>query len=281
MVRKVLYPAVFVLIVLAVGSAYAAFDFQSVYTFTTAVDMVDGQIRDSAGNIVQDGALVQYIVGIEGAAIVDPLDYFGNLETANGVADTLGEQAAAVAWLNGGADPAAISGGMNVLAADLVTTPFTGEFETINGIVSLNGIQHWDWRVDPAYTAMPRVQVGLGVDPIAIRAWNLTKQELLDFCTEIPKEAWYMTTRERGMSDGPNAPADMAMVVGLGWVPPGGDPTAFGWVFDSYVGVEVAMGLRTQNRTDTFLVPCPIIPEPGTMLLIGGSALLLLIRRKK
>jgi hypothetical protein len=270
---------VFVLIVLAVGSAYAAWDFQSVYTFSLAVDMVDGQIRDNAGNIVQDGALVQYIVGLEGTPIVDPLEYFDYDDS--GVIDLgTAEHVDCTAWLNAGADPADISGGMNVLAYDLVTTVFTGEFETINGIVSLNGMQNWDWRVDPGYASMPRVQNGMGCDPLAIRAWNLTKEELLDFCTVAPKEAWYMTTRERGMSDGPHAPPDMAMVVGLGHVPPGADPTAYLWALDSYVGVEVAMGLKPQNRTDVFLLECPI-PEPGTMLLIGGSALLLLLRRKK
>jgi hypothetical protein len=279
MVRKVLYPAVFVLIVLAVGSAYANWNFTSVYTFKLASDFIDGTIHDEYGATVQDGALVQYIVGIDGAPIVDPAQYFGDLENTNGVIDTPGEVDAATLWLNGGADPAAISGGMNVLASDLVTTTFTGEFETIGGVVSLNGIQDWDWRIDPAFSSGPVVQAGLGCDPIAIRAWNITKQQMLDFCTQPPLEAWYMTTTERGMSDGPHAPADMAMVVGLGYVPPGGDPTAYGWELNSYVGVEVAMALRPMNQTDVFFLEC--IPEPGTMLLIGGSALLLLIRRKK
>ncbi len=281
MVRKVLYPAVFVLVALMVSTAYGSWSFKSVYTFTTEVDAVDGGIRDNDGNYVDDGSLVQYIIALDDHPIVDPLEYFGSLETGNNLVDTPLELAEVTTWLNNGADPADISGGYNVLATD-GTVNFAGEFETVDGKLSLHGITNWSAGEDPLYSSSPpSISQGLGLDPLAIRAWNLSKEEMADFCTVGGVEAWYMTSRERGMSSGTYAPPDMAMVVGLGYVPDGIDPDVFGWGgMDAYVGVEVYMALKTQNRTDVFLAECPI-PEPGTMLLIGSSALLLLLRRKK
>ena len=268
MVRKVLYPAVFVLIMLAVGTAYAAWDFKSVFTLPGLGEFYD----ETGAALVQDGSYVQFIVGLQGSPIVDPAQHFGDLESADGAINTPGEAAAATTWLNAGADPAAISGGLNVLCYNTPMT-FTGEFTTVGGAVN------WDYLNPPwgPGNPAPVVANGLGWDLIGMRVWNVSQGDLEEFCTVPGVQVWYTTDREFGSQ--PNG--DTGWMVGMGSVGPGEDPTAAGWGFQGTVGVEVATGAKPKNMTDVFLLECAPIPEPGTMLLIGSSVLLLLIRRKK
>jgi hypothetical protein len=104
------------------------------------------------------------------------------------------------------------------------------------------------------------------------RVWNLTREEMETFCTRPGEELWYTTGVEYGAWDqyaGGN-PLDPWMVGapdGISMYNLTGDPF-----------------YRSQNVLDHHLATCggePIIPEPGTMLLIAGSALLLVLRRKK
>lgn len=269
MVRKVLYPAVFVLALLMTAPAVASWPFIAVENATIGVYGIDGRFYENDGmTLVETGALVQFIVALDGSDIVDPLEYFD--ADMNGVVDDGPELAAMTAWVNGGADPAAISGGLNVLAS---AVGFTGE-EALDapGYLLVDAVA----ESGSAYSIVP----GDTYDKIAYRSWNLTKEELETFCTRPEEEIWYLTGREleshNNAGDGP----DTGWWIGM----PGADgsaPAPEDWVgFSSLIGWEVLQGLRTQYTLDTHLGTCPI-PEPGTMLLIGGSVVLLLIRRKK
>ena len=272
MVRKVLYPAVFVLVVAIASAAYATWKFESV--FTIAYDPApDGRFYDETGLSLLDGTYVQFIVGTDSSAIADPLEYFGDLETANGVVDTALEVAECTTWLNNGANPADISGDLNQLTYNSTLT-FTGELVTAAGHV------YFEYTDPPWSGAAPVIVPGMGMDLLAVRVWNVSKEDLEAFCTVPLTEVWYTTDREFGTVGSPTYPVpDTGWSVGMGSVPDGANPVDYDWGFTGTIGVEVSYG-KPKNMTDVFLLECPI-PEPGTMLLIGSSALLLLLRRKK
>jgi len=139
----------------------------------------------------------------------------------------------------------------------------------------------WFYFLPPwAPKLAPNIQYGMGADLIAMRVWNVTMEQLETFCTVPSTEVWYMTDREMSVESLMPPALDSGWCVGMGDIPQGGDPMSYGWAFTGVVGADVKEGLKPQNMTDTFLLECPI-PEPGTMLLIGSSALLLLLRRKK
>ena len=121
------------------------------------------------------------------------------------------------------------------------------------------------------------INVGNKTDHFGWRAFNLSKQDLLRYCAVIGTSVWYTDGREFGSYAG---------FPDTGWMVSGGDPTIepADWPgFFGYIGYEIYLGgPRQKNQIDHHLLTlltC-IVPEPGTMLLIG-SALLLLIRRKK
>jgi hypothetical protein len=285
MVRKVLYPAVFVLVLLMASSALATgggWKFVGLttinYTAYPPPYNVDGRIYMPDGTtLVAEGSLLQIVIGVDGADIVDPLEYFD--ANTNGMIDGAELQNVAL-WVEAGADPAAISGGTNVLAYG--TLGFTGEFAmTSPGAV--------DWFA-PAGSE-PLISNGVAQDKIAWRAWNLSKEDLLKWCNlaEHPEmmgvELWYTDGRELGTHSNPGEGPDTGWWVGMPSMALGGDVTS--WVgFNSPIGAEVydyqvngTLDRRSQNKLDHYLGIC--VPEPSTMLLIGGALLLLLIRRKK
>ena len=268
MVRKVLYPVVFVLAVLMAGPAVAGWDFYTCKTATVS-DGLEVLIYDSDGvTPVATGSLVQVVIGLEGAAIVDPLEHFDT--DISGVLEGA-ELAAMTAWINAGADPAAISGGTNVLAT---ASNFTGEGAFSSpGAFNINALQ----ETGNAYDIAP----GSWFDKIAYRAWNVSKTQMEEFCTIPEQEIWYLTGREIGTLTDPNGGPDTGW-----WIGQPGDglphpPSDWGG-FNGLVAYELSLmgGWRDQYQLETLLGTCPI-PEPGTMLLIGGSVVLLLIRRKK
>lgn len=290
MVRKVLYPAVFVFVVLLTAPALAAgggWQFNTISTldytmYPPPYDQVDGKIYQSDGvTLVQESSLVQIIIALDGAEIVDPFEFFDVND--NGVIDVVGEQEAVSAWVNAGADPMVISGGTNVLAYG--TQGFTGEFLTSGGMVT--------WAASAG--AEPIIANGLAQDKLAWRAWNLTPEELDKWCNfeEFPEmigvELWYTDGRELGTHPNDGGGPDTGWWIGMPSLGPGGDVSTWSG-FVSPIGAEVydyfidppgggPSDRRSQNRLDKYMGTC--IPEPGTMLLIGSAVLLLLIRRKK
>jgi hypothetical protein len=270
MVRKVLYPAVFVLVLLMVSGAYATWSFESLFTLTPPT-WPDGRFYDHTETGLLDGTYVQIIVGTESSAIVDPLEYFDYDDS--GAVDTGTELADVTTWLNDGADPAEISGGLNQLVYNSTLT-FTGELETQAGEV------YFDYNEAPWNGSPPVIVPGVGMDLLAMRVWNVPKSGLESFCTVLGQEVWYTTDREMGtITSPPYSTPDSGWCVGMGEVPDGQNPLDYGWGFSATIGIEALMGARL-NSTNVHLATCPI-PEPSTMLLIGGSALLLLLRRKK
>ena len=268
MVRKVLYPAVFVLLVLMTAPAFGTWAFQAVESATVGIYGIDGRFYEDDGvTLVQTGALVQFIVALEGSAIVDPLEYFDTND--NGTTEGA-ELAAMTAWVNAGADPAAISGGLNVLAT---AVNFTGEAAlSAPGYVLVDAIA----ETGSNYSIVP----GDTFDKIAYRSWNLSKEQMETFCERIDEELWYLTGRELESHTNVGGGPDTGWWIGAPGFEGGGAPEPEDWTgLNSLIGWEIAYGLRTQYTLDTLLGVC--IPEPGTMLLIGGSVVLLLIRRKK
>jgi len=266
MVRRVLYSAAFVLVVMVAGSAVAGnWYFQNMYTLDPVSDSpYDGTFyldNGGAGHgaAVQSGAFAQWIIGVSGADIVDPLDYFDAND--NGQIDSGAELTAVTSWVNDGADPSDLDSN-NVLITG--SQGFTGE-------MALTSAGKLDWS---AGEPNPLINVGLGQDYIALRVWNLTKTELENFCTVEGQEIWYITDREMGAGGG----RDTGWSVGCGSVAQGADPAE--WTFGATMGVEAYIN-SGYNELDQHLGTCPPIPEPGTMLLIGSAALLLLVRRKK
>ena len=268
MVRKVLYPAVFVLMVLMASPAFASWPFWAAYTANPDAGYAyDGRIyMPDTTTLVPEGAFVQFILDTEGDGLDDPLAYFG------------GDVAAITAWVNAGADPSAIGDDVLLTASGWDGTSEIGQ----------------DWGFTPAgpgeilvYPDNPfNVTVGDTGDLFGYRVWNLSLDEMATFCTRPGEELWYMTGVEYGA-----------------WIGAGGDPLDPWWIgapdssapgdwnFFGEVGSEVAAHIadpsnplyRSQNVLDVHLATCgdPVIPEPGTMLLIGSSALLLVLRRKK
>ena len=269
--RRIALGAAVLVVLLAGSPSHGAWCFNSVYTFTPARDGVDGRFYEADGQtLVNDGALAQFIVGIHGAPIVDPLEYFDGLGNGSGSIDTPAELSAVRSWLNSGADPAAISNGTNVLASDLVV--FTGEFELVGGSL------YWDRYTAPGWGVAPIIRPGWGTDLIGIRVWNLTKGELLDWGSSHGQEVWYNTDREFGHGTGPYAP-DAGMCVGAGYLAPGVDALPRNWGLNATIGAEVYEGYRDMNRLDHYLGS--VAPEPALVPLIGAGLLLLALRRRK
>ena len=258
MARKVLYPAVFVLVLMLASPALAGWQWWGVSTLLP-IQGVDGRFYNDAaspdGNtLVQPGALVQFILDIEGDGIDDPLEFF-DADDSGAIEQGTPEMVAVTAWLNAGAAP---------VDDDILITggSFTGEL-----LVGPPG-EIMDFPLEPYI-----ISAGAAGAQFAFRAWNLTPQQMEEFCTVLDVEAWYLTGRE--FSSYPTT-GD------TGWAIGGGDPTVppESWSgFVGSIGLEVFNGLKTQNTLDTHLATC--IPEPGTMLLIGSAALLALVRRKK
>jgi len=290
MVRKVLYPAVFVLVVLMASSALAlggGWKFNRITTLNYTGQPppkgnVDGRIyQDDGVTLVDEGSLFQIIIGLDGADIVDPLVYFDDpLNGGNGNGTIEGaEKDAVAAWVQAGADPADISGGTNVLAYG--TLGFTGEFATVGGAVT----QVY------APGSEPIISNGLAQDKLGWRAWNLTKEDLMKWCNleEHPEmfgvELWYTDGREYFTHANTGGGPDTGWWIGMPNMGPGGDVSTWAG-FVSPLGAEIYayyMGpqptARSENRLDQYLGIC--VPEPSTMLLIGGAIVLLLARRKK
>jgi len=296
--RKVLYPAVFVLLVLMSAPAVAATEgnyfIGTIETALESVYGVDGRVYWDPGTgaeLVPTGALAQFIVARDGADIVDPLEYF-DTEGGAGI-DTPTELAAVRTWVNAGADPSDISSGTNKLMHTVSDPNWTGEVGLVNP-----GELLYDWSQDPNYSSGehgPTVEYGLGKDLIAVRIWNLSKDELEDWCNTPGEQIWYMTDRELHTDymnelvggDPPDYPGDGGFIVGQGSMPEGASPGDYTWSFGGTIGTESLYSAWVlyedpplQMTLDSHLGTCPI-PEPGTMLLIGSAALLLLIRRKK
>jgi hypothetical protein len=256
MAKRLLYPAVLMLVVLMTGPAFG-WSFTGCVTVTEAYWGADGLVYMNDGStLVQAGALVQFVIGLDGAPIVDPLSFFD--VNTNGVIDAGAEKAAVQAWVNAGANPAAISGGTNVL---LTASNWNGTTTLATpGEVNL-------FPADPY-----NITTGIALDKFEWRIWNLTPEEMEDWCTVPGQELWYGTGREYGSYDWGDT----------GW---NVNPDPANWVgFFGYVGWEVYMGTRDQNTLDTYLGTCgegPVIPEPGMMLLIGSAGLLALLRKKK
>jgi hypothetical protein len=265
MAKRLLYPAVFVLLIMMTGPAFG-WPFDICDTQEWGAPYPDGKIYMPDGTtLVQTGALVQFVIGLNGAPIVDPLSFFD--ANTNGMIDDGAEKAAVQAWVNAGADPGVISGGTNAL---LTASNWNGETALIGpGVVFVD-----PWGETGSSYAISN---GVGGDKFAWRAWNLSKEELAEWCTVPGEELWYTDGREYGWGiegdTGWTLPMDLANFVG----------------FAGTIGWEVAYSgsnpdYRTQDRLDHLLGVCgegPIIPEPGMMLLVGSAALLALLRKKK
>jgi len=270
MVRKVLYPAVFVLAMLIVAPAFGNWLFW--YCENSRLDTygIDALFYENdQTTLVEEGSLVQFVIALGSAPIVDPLEYFdtdhsGQLEWGTP------EYANMVAWVNAGADPAAISGGTNVL---MTAANWGGETA-----LSMPGY----FVVDPVletgnpYSIVPGNTFGL----MAYRVWDLSKEEMETFCTRPMEELWYLTGRELTSHNNQGGGPDTGWWLCMPGNEGGGACAPADWAgFNGLVGFEILNNLRTQYTLNTLLGIC--IPEPGTILLIGGSVLLLLLRRKK
>ena len=266
MVRKVLYPAVFVSVMLMAATAFGAWPFIYCMTATPDETEVEGRIfMPDAVTLVPEGCLVQFIVDLGGDGIDDPLSFFD--ADHNGVTEGA-ELDAVTLWIRAGADPGTLPGGNDVLLAGSGWdgTSVIGNGGTGAGVV-------YEYPIDPYV-----ITTGLTPNQLAWRVWNMSEETMETFCTRLDEEVWYTTGRELGSFEAP----DSGWWIGA----PTGVP-ADSWVgFSQYIGWEVLMYMetgdpmyRSQNVLDTKLATC--VPEPGTMLLIGGSALLLLLRRKK
>jgi hypothetical protein len=273
MVRKVLYPAVFVLVALMAGSAFAGWQFVLVQTANPEYGYeYDGRIYMPDGmGLVPEGSLVQFILDTEGDGLDDPMSFFD--VDMSGAIEFGPELDAVTMWVNAGANPSAISDDQLLVAAGWDGTSVIGAGADAgpgeilvypdNPYVVTNGAtgQIFGWRV-----------------------WNLTAEGLATFCTRPGEELWYTSGTEKGAwfwypGGDPYDPWK------IGW-PEGAQPGD--WMFGGEVGAEVGMFLMTgnpyyreRNILDKKLGTCGIIPEPGTMLLIGSSVLLLVLRRKK
>jgi hypothetical protein len=271
MVKRLLYPAVFMLAMFIMAPAFG-WDLGGIYTQEYGPPYADGKIYESDGvTLAQTGAFVQFVIGLNGAAIVDPLSFFD--VNTNGVIDDGAEKAAVQAWVNAGADPGAISGGTNAL---LTATDWNGTTTLESpGLVNVDPYGRIG-NPNPYH-----ITNGMGLDKISWRAWNLTPEQMELWCTEPGVELWYTDGRELGWCEYGDT----------GWTLPADLPNFV--EFYGTIGSEVANNIdfpenadlyRDQDRLDHFLGKCgeePVIPEPGMMLLIGGAALLALLRKKK
>jgi hypothetical protein len=238
-------------------------------TSTVEQEGVDGRFYMNDGaTLVQTGALVQFIVGLNGSEIVDPLEYF-DYNHSGAVEFNTSEYADAVAWLNAGADPAEISGGLNVLT--------TGS--AWDGTATLTAPGYF--LVDPiAQTGNPyEIVPGDTFDLIAYRAWSLRPDEMAALLAGGSEEIWYLTGRELGSHDNRGGGPDTGWWIGMPGIEGGGAPYPEDWVgFTGLIGFEVYLGLRDKYALDSCL---GTIPEPGLLAVVGVGVAMGLLRRRR
>lgn len=239
-------------------------------------NLVDGRFYNNDGSLVKDGTLVQIIIGLDGADIVDPMEHFDTNE--NGAIDG-GEFDDLFDWLWAGADPADISGGTNVLAYG--THAFMGEFATVGGAV--------DWT--PEAGSEPTISNGYVHDKIAWRAWSQPKEVLeawndpLNYPELVGLELWYTAGREFFAHDNAGGGPDTAWWIGMPDLTET-DPITMWGGFDMSIGSEVYAyyvdgqpTARSQNKMDHYLGY--FTPEPDALWLVGCGLLLLAARRAR
>jgi len=272
MTRKALPSSVFLVVVLTVVPAFAD------WGWFIGVDTVDPDLGwssdgrlymdpsawENAGGLVQTGALVQFILDVEGDGFTDPLEYFDLNQS--GALDEWPEMEAAEAWLRAGALP---------LDDDiLLPSPVWDGTTTLvsPGVV-------WEYAYFPGYE-MTGTVTG---QPYGWRAWSATPEQMAGF--HWPFQIWYTDGVEKGSySEFPGHEYE-------GWwvgAPTGADPDY--WMWTGTIGYEVYVhdqtgdpAYRSANILDRelVLVLAAGAPEPDAILLMGGSALLLAIFGKK
>lgn len=246
MFRTALCTAALGFVALIAGQAFA-WDITQILTVTPEWG-VDGRIyMPDSSTLVPTGALVQIIIDMEGDGFDDPREFFD--ANHNGVIDAGTELGDVAAWVNAGALPL----DDDVLAAG----------PDFDGTVTLfSPGEVYMTTVPPYFGFGVGVTAGCAGAQFGWRAWNLTPDEMAVFCSVVGQEVWYTDCAEIGLDGLPWTITQMEF-----------------WMWDGNIGTQVYYGLKDQNVLDRHLATC--VPEPGTVLLIGGTALLLVPRRKK